>query len=365
MTNKLKLTTALASSLFVLGASAAVAQTTVSGNLALSYLASKSETKNQSFRGFGKESQINISNKGKLNNGMDYVAGFSIEMDGGDGMTATSGSGAENPTVNTLQGQQSENVYMDFISGNTTFSIGADHFQNNDANLSHIVGFGYIAADGVGNARSLYPSNVENYQAYGFGIAQKTDIGTFGVLYTPTALNGQAYNDIFNAAGKIAVERGAESAYDLTYKGDLGIKGLTLGASYMAAGRNSLGVTGDMKATRIGAQYNFGQFTVGYDRSREENGQAMTAKDSGVKYNGDSLGLAYAVNKDLSVGLTYAEAKASGITTAVKKENTAIVAVGYNLGPISVQGQYKNAQNVAGVSANDGQQLGVYLNTKF
>ena len=43
MTNKLKLTTALASSLFVLGASAAVAQTTVSGNLALSYLTSKSE----------------------------------------------------------------------------------------------------------------------------------------------------------------------------------------------------------------------------------------------------------------------------------------------------------------------------------
>jgi len=364
MTNKLKLTTALASSLLVLGASSAVAQTTVSGNLALSYLTSKSENKAKSFRGFGKESQINISNKGKLNNGLDYVAGFSIEMDGGDGMTASSGSGAENPTVNTLQGQQSENVYIDFISGNTTVSIGADHFQNMDTNMSHIVGFGYIAPDGVNDKRSLYPSNVENYQAYGIGISQKTDIGTFGALYTPTALNGQAYNDIFNAAGKIAVERGAESAYDLTYKGDLGIKGLNLGVSYMSAARNSTGVVADMKSTRIGAQYNFGQFTLGYDRSREENGQAMTAKASGTKYNGDSYGIAYAVNKDVSVGYTYAEAKAD-VTTGAKKEYTNIIAVGYNLGPVSVQGQYKNAQNVAGDAASDGQQLGVYLNTKF
>ena len=260
-------TTALVGSLVFIGTSISSAQTTVSGNLDLSFRAvQQKNTPKNSYQGFGKESQINISNKGKLNNGLDYVAGFSIEMDGGDGMTATTGSGAESPTVNTLQGQQSENVYMDFISGNTTVSIGADHFQNNDANLSHIVGFGYIAPDGVNDKRSLYPSNVENYQAFGIGIAQKTDIGTFGAYYTPTALNGQAYNDIFNAAGKIAVERGAESAYDLTYKGDLGIKGLTLGASYMSAARNSSGVVADMKTTRVGAQYNFGQFTVGYDK---------------------------------------------------------------------------------------------------
>jgi len=72
----------------------------------------------------------------------------------------------------------------------------------------------------------------------------------------------------------------------------------------MSAARNSTGVVADMKSTRIGAQYNFGQFTLGYDRSREENGQAMTAKASGTKYNGDSYGIAYAVNKDVSVGYT-------------------------------------------------------------
>jgi O-glycosyl hydrolase len=66
MTNKLKVTSALVGSLLALSATSAVAQTTVSGNLALSYISAKSENKAQSFRGFGKESQINIANKGKL-----------------------------------------------------------------------------------------------------------------------------------------------------------------------------------------------------------------------------------------------------------------------------------------------------------
>lgn len=78
MKNKL-ITTALVSSMLGAGITASVAQTTVSGNLDLSYMASSSKGNSgavNSFRGFGKESQINIANKGKLNNGMDYAAGF-------------------------------------------------------------------------------------------------------------------------------------------------------------------------------------------------------------------------------------------------------------------------------------------------
>jgi hypothetical protein len=286
---------------------------------------------------------------------MDYVAGFSIEMDGGDGMTATSGSGAESPTVNTLQGQQSENVYIDFISGNTTVSIGADHFQNMDNNMSHIVGFGYIGADGINTKRSLYPTNIENYQAYGIGISQKTDIGTFGALYTPTALNGQAYNDIFNAAGKIAVERGAESAYDLTYKGDLGIKGLNLGASYMSAARNSLGVVADMKSTRIGAQYNFGQFTVAASK-------AQTTSTANLEVNRTDLGVAYAVSKDLTVNLIRTKADKTGLTA---DEVLKAVNIGYNLGPVTLNAWYAEASDFGGVSGKDGKSFMLLTTTKF
>ena len=359
MTNKLKVTSALVGSLLALSATSAVAQTTVSGNLALSYITAKSETRAQSFRGFGKESQINIANKGKLSNGLDYVAGFSLEMDGADTALSTTA-----PTGNTLQGQQSENVYIDLISGNTTVSIGADHFQNADAHLTNIVGFGYIGASGIGGAESIYPANLNAYQSYGIGLAQKTGIGSFGLYYTPNNKNGQAGNDIFNGVTKAQLEAAAnaESAYELTFRGDLGVKGLTLVGSYTNSENAAPGNVADATTSRLAAQYNMGAFTVAYDRSRVENIFANVGTLN--KINADSYGIAYAVNKDVSVGLTYATAE-DKLTAGAKSEDTIIAAVGYNLGPVSVQTQYKNAQNVGGTAANDGQTLSVYLNTRF
>jgi hypothetical protein len=126
---KLLLSTAIAGATLV--ASNAIAQTTVSGNLDLSFklLSDKrAGTKAASYNGFGKEAQINIANKGKLNNGMDYVAGFSIEDDG-----------------NQTGSYFNENTYINFISGNTTLHIGQDHIQNQDRTLATFVGL--IAED--------------------------------------------------------------------------------------------------------------------------------------------------------------------------------------------------------------------------
>ena len=123
MKNKLLTTSAIAG---LLVSGAAFAQTTVTGNLELTYKGfSNKTTQAASGRGFGKETQINLTNKGKLNNGMDYVAGFSIEHEGQE-----SGSQANATTSGTAM--FNENVYIDFISGNTTITIGADHIQNPD-----------------------------------------------------------------------------------------------------------------------------------------------------------------------------------------------------------------------------------------
>jgi hypothetical protein len=406
MTNKLKLTTALAGSLMVLGASSSAnAQTYykdgISGNLAISYLATKSELRSNSSRYFGKESQFNLAASGSLNNGWTYKAGTSIEMDGGDGISAgntstaqafagatnPNGTNAASPTVNTLQGQQSENTFIDFINGNTTISIGADHYNMSDVNMTNLVGFGYIAADGIGgqtygntSVRAFYPTNISNYQAFGIGAIQNTSIGKFSINYTPHNNNAASSLDIFNATGGKTSGGALNSAYEVTYTGNLGLNGLTVLGSYMSwkgsvIAANSGGATLDSSSNRVAAKYNFGQFTVAADRSRETNVQSNTATGAGAqKLNGDSVGVAYAINKELSVGATYAEAKTDvaligGLTTATgvapKKENTYIFAVGYNLGPVAISTQYKNAQNVAGLSGNDGQQLGVWVNTSF
>jgi hypothetical protein len=376
MTNKLKLTSALvAGSLVGLVATSANAQTYykdgISGNLALSYIAQKAENKANSYRGFGKESQFNLAASGALNNGWNYKAGTSIEMDGGDGQaTASTGTTSNAGTANDavavkhLQGQQAENTFIDFINGNTTISIGADHMNFTDTNITNIVGFGYIAADGVNNAKGLYPQNVSTYSAFGIGAVQNTGLGKFAINYTPSSSKAASANDIFNVVNSKAVGQN-ESAYEINYSGNLGLNGLTVIAGYTSAQRLAVANTADASSTRIGAKYNFGSFTVAADRSRETNMQDMTAFAAAQKISGDSVGVAYAINKDLSVGATYAEAKNDLKTTYPKIESTTILAVGYNLGPVSVQGQYKNAQNVAGQAANDGQSLSFYVNTNF
>jgi hypothetical protein len=376
MTNKLKLTSALvAGSLVGLVATSANAQTYykdgISGNLALSYIAQKSENKVNSYRGFGKESQFNLAASGALNNGWNYKAGTSIEMDGNDGIaTASTGTSSNSGNADSaiavkhLQGQQAENTFIDFINGNTTISIGADHMNFTDTNITNLVGFGYIAAEGVNNAKGLYPQNVSTYSAFGIGAVQNTGLGKFAINYTPSSSKAASANDIFNVVNSKSVGQN-ESAYEINYSGNLGLNGLTVIAGYTNAQRLAVGNSADATSTRIGAKYNFGSFTVAADRSRETNMQDMTAFAASQKISGDSVGVAYAINKELSVGATYAEAKNDLKTTYPKIESTTILAVGYNLGPVSVQGQYKNAQNVAGQSANDGQSLSFYVNTNF
>jgi predicted porin len=241
--------------------------------------------------------------------------------------------------------------------------------------MTNLVGFGYIGADGVNGARSYYPTNISNYQAFGLGVVQTTGIGKFSANYTPHSNNGAASNDIFNTNARNSGGT-ANSSYEITYTGNLGLNGLTVLGSYMSWPKAVIVTTAgsgnptlDAKSSRVAAKYNFGQFTAAIDRSREENVQAMTATVAGAqKFNGDSYAVAYAINKELSVGLTYAEAKSDNgavVTTAGKKETTVIAAIGYNLGPVAVSTQYKNVQNLSGLSANDGQQLGVWVNTNF
>jgi hypothetical protein len=347
---KLLYTTAIAGA--VMSTVAAHAETKVTGNLALSIISSKDDkTSPVSFTGFGKESQINISNSGDLSNGMKYAAGFSLEMDGGDHGVTT----GDNVTVAKLQGQQSENVYIDFISGNTTISVGADHFQNTDAHLTNIVGFGYINADGASqSAGSIYPSNqATNYGAYGVGIMQKTDIGTFGVNYTPNNVAGMAGNDILNGVKRTQVDN-AESATEVNFKGDFGVKGLTVLAGQKFQKTNG-STSSDQNGRRVAASYKTGAVTVAVDHATFENGNS-------IDQTGKSVGVGFAVSDSTSIGAFYAKADKDG---SAATEKTTGVAIGYSLGAVSIQTQYKSVSDLGGTAGQDGTQLAVYLSTKF
>jgi hypothetical protein len=373
--------TALVGSLALMTAGIASAQTTVTGNLDLTYKAISSDLsttagKTSNLRTFGKESQINIANKGSLNNGMTYAAGFSIELDGSDSAVANA---TNTSTSNSLAGAFNENVYVDFISGSTTFTIGADHIQNPDYTITNLVG----AADpddlisGIGGKFALYsPAKNSAYQAYGFGLVQDFGAAKVSFNYTPDRTTGLANADTngFNSTNAITIYDAGQSAYEIGIRGNFGNKDLDLGVFYNRSdnsGEKGSGETvgnssSDLIGKMLAVSYNIGQAKVAYERAEATSTVDVTTKS-------DSIGLAYAVDKNLSVGYTYVTTKsdantANTVTTSLPntKEKINQISIGYNLGPVMVGATYAKVSDIGGITTNgDGQAVLLRTGVKF
>jgi len=346
---KLLLSTAIASATLV--ASNAIAQTTVSGNLDISYKMVGSNTTaatTNSFNGFGKEAQINIQNKGKLNNGMDYAAGFSLEDDGNQGTTLFN-----------------ENTYINIISGNTTLHVGQDHIQNSDRTLANFVGL--IAEDltnstGTGLAADIFLPAVgaDPAQAYGVGIIQAIpNIGTFSALYVPSNTAGAAVG-----GDDVGADSADESAYEIGFVGSLGVKGLSAHAFMNKQGKtNSTTATNrDIEGLNYGLSYNMGAITVGYNYKKTEFTAIATASANTGETKQNEFGVAYALSPNLTVAANYTKADPSSTLVDAKSKS---LAVGYNLGAIALTAQAAKLENYTGVADVDADVLYLRASTKF
>ena len=420
MKNKLLITTALASSLV---AGSAMAQTTVTGSLGVSYKSVQGKNQTANGNSFGKESQINVANKGKLNiGGLSYAAGFSLEFDGADGIysytpgstavTSTAlGSGSASITLGNLVGStvvtgsarqtgsngwHLENNYIDIISESTgtTLTISSDHIQNGRGGLAHIVG--QHAEDFTGGVNKTTTSLAMDYagtsvaESFGIGIVQNVGkLGKVSYLYVPnhTAQGAQSGKDsVLQAAGVVADDGDAvlgsddlPAAYEYGFIGDLGVKGLTVKAFRNVEGLKRAANNTDVnisknKGQTLGVRYNYDIFTVGVNQMKQKAGSTIAAGSTTVlKDNTETkqmeYGLGVAVNKDLSVGLYYNKTKRdaqSQLTTATTAdEKTQSIAVGYSLGPVALSAQYGKVDNMGGVADKDANVLFMGLTTAF
>jgi len=359
MKNKLLLSSALVGTL--VGGSAAVAQTTITGSLQLNYYdvtrtGSVGAPAGTSYRGWGRESQLNVQNKGKLNNGLDYAAGFSLEFDGNNGYsTVNTANTTEDSTISN------ENVYIDFIMGGTTLTFGVDHIQHSQTTISPSAS-GNIA-DNLDTRLGVYTNAIgpNPKESIGMGLMQKTPFGTASLWYAPTATD-QGGRDTRPNSNK----DGRNSAWELGFVGDLGVKGLTAKAfmnqeekpeKLTSATTTAPGGTGsipirDFKGKSLGLAYNFGQVTVGADRSRTEFVDGVN-----IKYS--NYGIAYAIDKNLSVSYNQAKADRSDKTV---DENIRQFGLGYNLGPVMTSIEYDKIESgVASSGPTVGQDAKVVL----
>jgi len=348
---KLMLTTAIAG--LALTASA-IAQTTISGEIRVTHKAVASEaatgTVTTSGRGFGTEQQINFANKGKLNvGGLDYAAGFSIEN---DGLQATS--------------LFNENSYIDITnaSSGTTLSLSIDHIQRNDSDRSagNIFGFAPSEFASSGPANSLLNATPGPGVGQSQSIAVIQDIGKFGKLaynYAPTLTDKSAAITTSGAGNSEAfTETNEKSAYEISFVGDLGVSGLTV--DYFTSKQKAMvGQAIKAEGQNIGVRYNTGALTLGVAR-KVWNDDATTTK---VEITEKNYGLAYAVDKNITLGLLHATGETS--TAATSKQKLTAVQVGYNLGPVALTVGVARNTDIAGTAGADSDMIMTRLTGAF
>ena len=313
----------------------AIAQTTITGEIRVNHKAVASEATTptpSSGRGFGTEQQINFATKGKLNvGGLDYAAGFSLENDA-------------QQTGNVFN----ENTFIDLTnaSSGTTLSFSVDHIQRNDSDRSAANIFGFAPSEfSSGGHVSLMSATPGPGVGQSQSVAVIQDIGKFGKLsynYAPTLTDksstvfthGQGNSENFT-------ETNEKGGYEIGFVGGLGVQGLTV--DYFTSKQTKMAGEAEKAAGKnIGIRYNTGALTIGAARKVwNDNATTATIKTETTEKN---YGIAYAVNKDVTVGLLYATAENDkvgpastiNITPGVQTQKLTAIQVGYNLGPVAL-----------------------------
>jgi len=340
---KLLATSALISTVAL--SSVSFAQTTVTGSLDLTYRSTKGGT-GQGDTFMGRETQVNLANKGKLSNGMDYAAGFSLEFDGMQTRAATATTSVDN-----------EGIYLNVISGGTTVHWGVDWIQNSKQDLIGSVG-DIIDEVGVvtpGGATLLlgYVGASEVKESIGVGVVQNFGNGLTGSAYYAPNYNNTGGNN--NGAGLVN-STGTNGAYEI------GIRGANVGGSGINLNiwKNEVEKTsGDVKS--LGGM----AYTIGYAKApfSFDIGKLNSDAITGLETDTRLAQVSYSINKDLTASLVRADTKRDLV---VSKEKISSLQLGYSLGPVGVLVTASRIDNAAGsATASDIDQLGISLNTRF
>jgi hypothetical protein len=340
---KLLATTALVGSVAL--SSISFAQTSITGSLDLTYRSTTGGA-GQGDTFLGRETQVNFANKGKLSNGMDYVAGFSLEFDGMQTRTGTATTSVDNETV-----------YFGIINGGTTVAVGLEYIQNSKNDLIGSVG------DVIDEVATVVPGGTtlitNNFgaaqvkESIGVGIAQNFGNGIIAsAVYAPNydntggGNNGQSLNN----------STGTNGAYEV------GIRGANIGGSGINLNlwKNEVEkTTGDVEA--LGGK----AFTIGYAKApfSFDIGKMSSTATTGVDTDTKLAQISYSINKDITASLVRTESDRAGLA---KDEQINSLMVGYSLGPVALLITASRIDGPAGsATAADIDQLGISLNTRF
>jgi len=187
------------------------------------------------------------------------------------------------------------------------------------------------------------------------GLNYKTDMGTITLMHSPKVADSSMGND---SAPSAVADSGSGNA--IGFKGGLGVDGLTV-VAYMNE-KDNTSAAGELESQSIGATYNAGSFTVGYQQTDYDNTSKAYAYSNGNNVKAQSIGASFAASDRISLGLNIAELSGDDVTT---DEETTSITAGYDLGGALLSLRYTEVENKGGTANTDGDAYELRIKQKF
>jgi len=280
--------------------------------------------------------------------GYEHGVSFSGSKELDNGMTLGTFFGIEDGDAAAAKG-------ISFTSGSTTLFVARDVVTIDDKQAVPTIA--NKIEDGNKGLGVTYNANKKTiHDDNSIGLTTKTDYGTFGLNYAPKT--GSTGFDDSNPAASAKTGSGLA----IGFNGSMGVDGLGVVLSQTKQDGSGLD-SQEQTMTVMGANYNFGNITVGVQNTEYDDTSGTSySYAQGKSMDALSYGATMAVSDQISVGVQYAEVDGDGIT--VNEEITSFTA-GYNLGGATVALQYHEAENVDGTSGSDGNAVELRIKQSF
>jgi hypothetical protein len=318
--------------------SASFAEVKVSGSIEQTYNSNSiGGTGTGGSGGLGQETNLSISSSKELDNGMTASGKFNLESSDADTKNDTS--------------------EIKLSSGNMSFHVGVDTGQHIHSNINPRVDDNPFDSVGLSGDDGMIRKQAHDKQHVGLDFA--TDMGKFAVNYSP---NGSDASQSASATGE-----GDGSITELSFKGSLGVDGLTvlIGQEKIEAADASATADGyrEEKEKVVSLSYNAGQFAVGATKRTFDDGNGTSTNSIDTV---TAVSATYAINDQISVGYEQitGEFELSG-SSGKSDEETKALTVGYNLGGLAVSAMFTEAENIGGSTSTASDVDGFQIRTVY
>ena len=185
----------------------------------------------------------------------------------------------------------------------------------------------------------------------GIGIKGSVPIlGTVSAQYIPKVDGSESADKTASADTSASVGSGLE----VVVKNNLGdlpavgsfLDGNTLTLGYAEDEVNTIANTSDGFEATVALTGSYGNFSYGFQREHIDEGQATAATTDAIYYSVDSIGLAYAVNDQLSISYNIMEQSQHNVTTDSSfEQETDAINIGYTVGGLTLGFQDASTDN--------------------